>query len=157
MDQLIRSLIYQIFGSSLKIPDAVCRLFAACANGTRQPPSGALLGVLHETLLALGETYIVIDALDECTERKELSRVFSDIVSRTSKLHFLVTSRKEPDIVSLIQPLATHQLGLEPEVMRADINTFISETLKSDDKLKLWSSKTHIQIEEVLMKGANGM
>ena len=157
MNHLIRSLIYQLLGSSLKLPSPLSRLFAACANGNRQPTSENMLAVLHEILIALGETYIVIDALDECTERQELFKVFRDFVSRTPKLHLLATSRKEPDIVSLIQPLATHNIGLDPQIISADINTFISETLKSDDKLKVWSSNTHMQIEEALMKGANGM
>ena len=157
MDQLIRSLVYQLLDSSLEIPDPLYRLCATCANGDRLSTTDAILAVLQDILLTLGETYIVIDALDECTERKKLFEMFSDIMPRTPMLHVLVTSRKEPDIVDWIQPLVTYQVDLEPQTIEADIHTFICETLKTDDKLKKWSSNTHRQIEKALMKGANGM
>ena len=157
VDQLIRSLVYQLLGSSLKLPDPLCRLFAECENGDRQPTPDAMLALLHDVLHTSGEAYIVIDALDECTEREKLFKVFGDFMSWTPKLHFLVTSRKEPDIVELIQPLFTSQVSLEPQTICADIYTYISGTLKSDDKLRRWGSNTHTQIEEALMKGANGM
>lgn len=103
----------------------------------------------------MGNAYIIIDALDECTKREELFNTFNEILSWQLDLRFLATSQKLQSISDSLEPLATMQINLEPKLIGDDIRMFISETLKGDVKLKKWGKEIHAEIKAALMKGAN--
>lgn len=59
-------------------------------------------------------TYVVIDALDECQDRKSLLEGLKDIQSwNQSDLHVFGTSRRETDIEDALGPLGTDIISLD--------------------------------------------
>ena len=102
--------------------------------------------------------YIIIDALDECTERESLLELIQKIVDwKSSTLHILVTSRKEREIEDSLMLRCQHTMALQDSVISRDIEIHVCEKLQNDPKLKKWPAKVQAEIKEKLTKGACGM
>ncbi|KAL8638995.1 MAG: hypothetical protein Q9228_003911, partial [Teloschistes exilis] len=94
-EKMIRSLIVQLFLQRTRTSQALEALYLSSMNGERQPTSETLLKTLQQ-MLGFEDTYIVIDALDECLERHELMENIEELTRWTGeKLHILITSRPE--------------------------------------------------------------
>ena len=155
---MIRSLIVQLLGKLSHTPDMLKRVYAQSQNGQRQPSAEDLEDVLHYLLSAYREVFIVLDALDECSDRDLLLDTIEKVRGwNFSGLHLLATSRKENDIDLVIQPLATHQVSIQNALVDADIQVYILDRLKNDPKLKKWPTSVQQEIQEALLKGAQGM
>ena len=91
IEGLIRSLIRQFSALCGSLPATLTKLFCSCHYGGSQPTSKSLQAALIHILEAFDDVYIVLDALDECTERKDLLQWILEMVSwRKGKLHLLV-------------------------------------------------------------------
>ena len=113
-------------------------------------------------MATLKDTYLILDALDECVERSELLINLERIMSwEDANLHILVTSRREQDIEDALTPLieAKDQIGIQSALVNADIRVYIRDRLQIDRKLKRWKNnpKVQLEIEDELMKKACGM
>ena len=72
----------------------------------------------------LPQSYIVLDALDECTQRAELVEIFETMMGwKVPNLHLLVTSRREHDIESSLKGYVDprNSICLQSEVVDQDI------------------------------------
>ncbi|THY72475.1 hypothetical protein D6C87_07868 [Aureobasidium pullulans] len=159
LDGLLRSLVWQLSSSSsnyasLEIP----------YNHNKLQPSILKLKELLETMLfaSSGHVIIVLDALDECTERSELLPWLSQIAGRcTSNVQIIITSRKEYDIrVALEKWMTTDSmLSIPHSQVDEDIRTYVRARIISDEGLKRWDNKPRVQdkIEKHLMGKAQGM
>jgi hypothetical protein len=128
-------------------------------NGKQQPMTGELLTTLRQIVQEFDETFIILDALDECTERQELLTNIEEIAKwKIGKLHILATSRREKDIEEWLEPLVNDQekICIQSALVNDDIRTYVHEKLQTDRKLK-WSAKVQEEIEKSLMDGAHGM
>jgi hypothetical protein len=131
-------------------------------NGEQQPISDTLLMTLHQMVREFGETYIILDALDECKNREELLEGLGEIVSwELKKLHILVTSRREKDIEQPLESLVNdeNRACIQSTLVNDDIRAYIHKRLQTDQKLKRWrkNSKAQQEIETTLMGKADGM
>jgi hypothetical protein len=79
-EMMVRSLLCQLSQQSINIPASLDALFSSCESGQRQPSIHALMDALQSMIQDLPQSYIVIDALDECTQRVELMEVFETMV-----------------------------------------------------------------------------
>jgi hypothetical protein len=118
--------------------------------------------MLHATLLHLPQSYLVLDALDECSDRTGLMRVIERTAEwQHERLHLLVTSRKEREIeVSLECIVDGHNIiSLEREIVDKDIQKYVRQRLADDKDLRKWQNDpdTRVEIEKTLMTGAHGM
>ncbi|KAF2705369.1 hypothetical protein K504DRAFT_388446, partial [Pleomassaria siparia CBS 279.74] len=103
------------------------------------------------------ETFVVLDALDECAD---LDGLFNHITTVTSwglqAFHCLLTSRIETTLHNTVLP-AFH-VQLEAKVVNDDIRRYIRQVLETDTAFKRWKGKPQaIKIEDELMKNAAGM
>ena len=82
-------LLVQFSARSDECCDILSRLYSVHSDGLRQPSDGALLDCLKQmlTMEELGETYIIVDALDECpttsgtpSAREKVLEVVTDLV-----------------------------------------------------------------------------
>jgi hypothetical protein len=69
---MLRSLLCQLLQRSVVIPKGVDALFSSCENGQRKPSLHALLDVTRQVTQEFAHVYVILDALDECTQRSEL-------------------------------------------------------------------------------------
>jgi hypothetical protein len=157
-ENLIRSLITQLSTPSAKTPEALQALYSRNQDGQQQPSNDRLVATLQSILGDFPKTYIILDALDECTDREELLELIREISGwKMGKIHILATSRRERDIEEALEPLLTDQICIQSAQVNGDIQLHIRERLHNDPKLKKWPVKVKEEIEETLMDGACGM
>ena len=159
---MLRSLICQLSRQSVKVPEALDVLFSSCDDGQRQPPVHLLLEVTQKIVQEFPQAYIVLDALDECTQYAQLMGILETIAGwQLQNLHLLVTSRRERDIESSLEGFITEEnrISLESRLVDEDIRRFVRQRFSDDKSLRKWEKDATIrqEIEIVLMKGAHGM
>lgn len=137
-------------------------MFYSHGRGKRQPTLDALLKALRELIRELPISYVVLDALDECNDRTELLEILETIVRwDLTKLHIIVTSRRERDIEISLKPLIGEpsQICLQSKIIDNDIRTYVRHRLSVDKNLKRWQKNVdvHQEIETALMGKAHGM
>ncbi len=114
------------------------------------------------------QTYLVIDALDECpnttgtpSAREKVLDFVEDLVqSNHSNLSICITSRPEQDINFVLDPLTfiSRRVFLHEEVgQREDINSYIRSVVRSDRAMRRWKAEDQELIIKVLSERANGM
>ena len=151
---LIRSLIRQFSASYEGLPAVLAELFRSCHDGGSQPTSKSLQDALFLILEAFDDVYIVLDALDECAERKDLSKWIMEMVSwRKSKLHLLVTSRPEEDIAKQLRLLDPYHVSMEPDLVTSDVAKYIDSILEVEDR---WNDEVKAVIKTTLLENAEG-
>ena len=159
---MIRSLVSQLYQQCIKMPTALQELFSSCGNGQRQPSLDSLLEVMSSIIQEFPESYIVLDALDECTDRTELMDMLERIIGlKLEGSHILVTSRKERDIEISLGTVADPQniICLQNKLVDRDIRTYVRQRLSNDQSLNKWQKDPDIrhEIDIALTKGACGM
>lgn len=159
-EKMIRSLIAQL--SKYCASSVLQDLYSSCSGGNRQPTEEVLLNTLHAMMASLGDTYIILDALDECAEREELLVDLREIISWEGvNLHVLATSRRERDIEDELKTWSNLRncINIQSTLVDADIRTYIHDRLQVDRKLRRWQKNREMQseIENTLMKKAYGM
>jgi hypothetical protein len=159
---MLRSLLCQLLQRSVVIPRGVDALFLSCKNGQRKPSLHALLDVIRQVAQEFAHIYIVLDALDECTQRLELMDMLETIAGwRLENLHLLMTSRKERDIESSLESYIKEEdtVCLQRDVVDQDIQRYVQQRLSNDKGLAKWNKDATIrqEIETAMMCGAHGM
>jgi hypothetical protein len=155
---LLRSLIQQICEADKTLPADIKKLYDD--NKLHSPTSNIqdLKKLLASVSRSQGVRYIVIDALDECTEREELLRVLSALVSMNdASLRILVTSRYEMDIKKELKDIVTDSISIEGLHVTRDISVYVRNQVASDSKLKKWPDDLKMRIETTLVTRAQGM
>jgi hypothetical protein len=142
------------------MPDSLRAFYEKHQHG--QPPEAGLLKAI-KSLLEYKQSFIIIDALDECPnsgdERGDLCDILEELHSWAQpNLHLLVTSRKEVDLCDALESLVTlGPISIQGGVVKSDIRKYVRSQLESDSKLKKWSDEIQTEIEETLVEGAQGM
>jgi hypothetical protein len=140
------------------LPSALEELYEKIQkNKDKQPDKENLIGCLQQLITSFGDVFIVIDALDECPERREVLSLFKAMISwKFSHLRILITSRDESDIRETLAPVLTAQLSINEDLVDADIRTHVAQELKKGE-LAECPSDLKWAIENTLTRGAHGM
>ena len=154
----IRSLLFQCALQANGILHDLEQLYQNCRSGQQQPAEDAIQSLFQEAMARPGEKYIVLDALDECTDREQLLPFMRELItSRSQKLRILVTSRREKDIEDVLGQVAIYNINIQSNIVDADISVYICDQMATDTKLKKWPDSVKNQILTELMAKAGGM
>lgn len=124
----------------------------------RDPSSASLVETLMILLKQSGKTYIVLDALDESREQKEILHLISRIKEGLGcSANILITSRMEQHIQTGLQHLATREIYLQGPQVHRDIQTLVNRVLVTDPVLSKRPVYIKKEIEQALVNGASGM
>ncbi|OAG13220.1 HET-domain-containing protein [Alternaria alternata] len=159
---MLRSLLCQLLQSSVGILKGVDALFSSCENGKRQPPLHMLLEVTRQAMQEFTQVYVILDALDECTQRSELMDMLETVARwQLDNLHLLMTSRKERDIETCLESYIREEdtVCLQRDVVDQDIQRYVQQRLRDKKSLAKWTKDAAIsqEVEDALMRGAHGM
>ena len=125
-----------------------------CVSGLRHLSADMLRTVLSLVLKNFQDVYLLVDSMDECTQRKELLAWIKEMKgSKTGNLHLLATSRPEHIIKECMESLEIGQVCLEGDDVNRDIESYVDDLLQESEKLKKWSE----EIRQKLMTNAAGM
>ncbi|KAF7969706.1 hypothetical protein HWV62_26164 [Athelia sp. TMB] len=157
-DKLIRSIITQLSNRcGENMPTALVELYHTCDHGDRQPLESQLENTLARILGACNSTYILIDSLDECAEKEDLLEWIQSATSAASgKLHIMLTSRPEPEIMRGLSYLFCRQkVDIGNQSTAIDIATYIDAELAKMHKWNQPGEKD--EIKGALVNGSDGM
>jgi Cdc6-like AAA superfamily ATPase len=167
-DNVLRSLISQLYHKRKDTQKLLDSLFSSCGNGRSQPTCESLCKVFLQMINQTEEIYIVLDALDECRTRKgPLSEGLLAWIQSLQNLeqrnvHLLVTSRPEHDIEQVLREVAQSDRDIVPlqsDLIKDDIRSYVHTRVRKSDGLKRWRKLPDVldEIERVLMEKAQGM
>jgi hypothetical protein len=155
---LIRSLITQFSTPYGGVPAVLTQLYHSCHSGRAQPSVESLQATLLLILEAFDDVYIVLDALDECAERKDVLKWIKQTTSwRKSKLHLLATSRPEEDIAKHLRLLDPDHVNIMQDLVRRDIERYINSILYDEDSFGQWGDEMKANVKNTLLESAGGM
>jgi hypothetical protein len=168
LDNVLRSLISQLYHKRKDTQKLLDSLFSSCDDGRRQPSCESLCKVFLQMVTQTEEIYLVLDALDECGTRKGLlsegllAWIQSLLDLQQRNIHLLVTSRPEHDIELVLRKLAQSDediVLIQSDLIKDDIRSYVHTRVKTSDGLKRWRSRTDVldEIQRVLMEKAQGM
>ncbi|KAN0071270.1 WD40-repeat-containing domain protein [Elaphomyces granulatus] len=118
------------------------------------------LSEVFDNMLAdpsLSRTYLIVDALDECVNKKELTkllRLMSATAEKSSKVKWLISSRYRPDIESQLKERARLDLELNAESISTAVDAYIDHKLSKLDYLD--DLRVRAQVADELRKRADG-
>jgi hypothetical protein len=119
----------------------------------------SLLRELQETLekvvCAFEQVYILIDGLDEITEREHILALSKRLVAYPFSLNIIVVSRPIKDIESAFSGF--DHLEIEQKEVCDDIKTYVQRRLNNDASFKSINSALKGQIQETLIAESAGM
>lgn len=108
------------------------------------------------------QTFLVVDALDECEEpkRHKMLQFLQEIVDSPPIIKVLVTSRREADIVREFELLKRPTVMVEARNVAADIEKYVTDEvqrLRGAKRLYVKSDKLEREIIKTLRGKADGM
>jgi hypothetical protein len=165
---LLSSLLVQLYHQSDSYCDVLSDFYSEHANGSRYPGNDALAGCLKDLLKLPGHApvYLIVDALDECSNTSSIPSPRSHVLnliekltkSEISNLHICVTSRPEMDIKDSLDPLIFGSVSLHDERgQKNDIEEYITFVINTDPKNKRWKPEDKQLVIDVLTSKAAGM
>ena len=166
---LLSSLLVQLSDQSDIFCDALFSLYSAHKRGLEQPTDNSLAQCLKDmlTMIRQAPIYLIMDALDECTNdsgipsssRERVLRLVKDLVElRHPTLRLYITSRPEFDICAVLEPLATQQVSLHNENgQKEDINNYVEFVVRSDGRMKRWGDDDKDAVIKSLTEQSDGM
>ncbi|KDR69031.1 hypothetical protein GALMADRAFT_1353006, partial [Galerina marginata CBS 339.88] len=156
-ENLIRSLISQFSHQRGGIPAELADLHKNCGDH-HQPSVNQLQDVLRNILIGFSSTYIVIDALDECTDRKETLFWLNNLVSSTKlaagNFHIMVTSRPERGIEEVFGMFDPHAIDVAEATANKDIIKYLESQMETI--LKKYNDNFREEIQSSLREHAEG-
>ena len=138
------------------IPPELADLYKNC--GVLQPLDDQLQDTLRDVLNGFSDAYIVIDALDECTDRNSalnwVKTLLADTDHKARNLHIVITSRPEPDIEENFEALHPDLIDVGKAVSNKDILKYLE--LQMESKFKKYDENTRNKIKLGLAKRSDG-
>jgi len=133
-------------------------LYFHCGKGYQQPSLDDLHNILQIILGGFDSPYIILDALDECSERdKVLDWVQTVILHKNEnfRLHLITTSRPEKEINDKLN--SYHCVDLVEASGNHDIEVYLDHQLQTESVWQKWGPEIQDEINLTLRQQADGM
>jgi hypothetical protein len=167
---LVLSLLIQLSFRSGPRCDILSQIYSDHDKGAKQPNDDTLTQCLKGMLKLPDQhpTYLIIDALDECsnvsgipTPRKRVLQLVKELVDlHIPNLHICVTSRPEIDIRDVLELLTSRRVSLHDQNgQKKDIEDYVRSVVYSNSEpiMRRWRKEDKELVVEILSKRADGM
>ena len=165
---LLSSAISQLCDQSDSYYNILSKFYTTHRDGEQSPSDDELAQCLKDVLELPRQApvYLIIDALDECSNtsampsprEKVLKLVVHLIESQLTNLRICVTSRPEIDIKVVLEPLAFRSISIHDEKGQlVDIENYIRSVINTDPRNQRWRQEDKEYVIDVLTKHADGM
>ena len=165
---LLSSVLVQLSDQSKSYYDVLSAFYSTHRDGAQIPSDDELVRCLKGLLSLPGQTpvYLVVDALDECSNtsalsspRKEVLKILDDLINaRLPNLHICLTSRPEADIKLVLEPLSFRSVSLHDESgQKEDVENYIKSVVNTNSDMRRWKPEHKQLVIDVLTKRADGM
>lgn len=166
---VIKSLVRQLLDKTTDL-SALWTLYKdACTYGTRDATIHELLSVFKTMAGTFRDTYIIVDALDECQDKSKLPLLLQSLSTwNSTRTRVLLTSRRDDDIFTMLKTIvpASCMCRIEEANVNIDIRIFLHDEHQNGEsgkKFKDWEEDEDDpgpivnRIEKVVATNANGM
>ena len=124
---------------------------ARWSNGMVQPTNEQLLEMINGTAEELGQTYIILDALDEATDRDEMLTAVREMLSWDIKgFHLYVSSREDQDLDTTIAGKC-ECVTMCTDWLDEDLELYIREQMQTSAELRTWPAKLQQETQRALL------
>ena len=167
---LVTSLLIQLSARSDPRYNILSCLYSAHDNGKEQSNDGTLKRCLIEMLTLPDQrpTYLVMDALDECsdvsgipTSRNRVLQLMKELVDlHIPNVHICVTSQPEVNIRDVLKPLTSCLVSLHDQSrQKKDIEDYVRSVIYSESEviMQRWKKEDKELVIETLSERADGM
>ncbi|KAF7363939.1 hypothetical protein MSAN_01052200 [Mycena sanguinolenta] len=154
---MLSSIISQLEEHLPKDSSPLQKLYEQLEFGAHQPSMKELETCFKDLITALSPRpiFIVLDALDECSEPNKLEPILY-LFQSARNTHVFVTSRHENFFIQLLRPLATYQLNLNSLIDR-DIDIYLRQFLVKELPFREWAEADRNLVLNYLCKHSDGM
>ncbi|KAK1486328.1 pfs domain-containing protein [Colletotrichum tamarilloi] len=121
----------------------------------QQPGLEEFLEATVATMGCFHRVFLVVDALDECSERKKLLDIFKELQS-VRNLHLVLLSRREQQIEKVLSASST-ELSLCGAHVDQDIAAYVRQRIHHSEEMKEWTGEDRAKVETQLIEMAGGM
>ena len=164
---LLSSFLVQLYLQSDSYFDILSKFYSEHDKGSRTPSDDALTGCLKDLLVlpGLAPVYLIVDGLDECpnpsvvrSPRAKILNLIEELVkTEILNLRVCITSRPEPDIKDVLEPLIFRSVSLHDESgQKRDIEDYIKSVINTRTT-KRWKEDHRKLAIDVITKKSNGM
>ncbi len=163
LDNLLRSLAFQLYSQCADARKDLDTLLTACDNGQRQPETVSLSRTVHGMMQHPQKLQIVLDALDECATRAELLDWMKTLAGPDlTHVHLVATSRREEELESSLGGWIQDddRIPIDRDSVNDDIRSYVKARLqRSEDFQRRWASMPSVleEIESAIGGRADGM
>ena len=165
---LLSSTLFQLCDQSDFYYDILASFYSTHRDGAQSPGDGELIRCLKDVLSLPGQApvYLVIDALDECSNTSALSSPRLEVLTllesfvdlQQPNLRICVTSRPEADIKLILEPLTFRSVSLHDEQgQKEDVEKYIKSVVNTNRNMRRWRPEHRELVINVLTERADGM
>ena len=155
---LLCSITYQLCVCLDTLPGILVTAYKNCGSGTTLPSWDVLQQICSSAFQYLPETFIIIDALDECNEIGQVAAWLKKLLTAGGgRLNVLITSRDKPGNIVHFSRIQQQEVIHLDDFTNADIQLYINSRMKESPRLMLWSEEIQANIRQCLLEGAGGM
>jgi hypothetical protein len=167
---LVTSLLTQLSSYSGLRCDILSCLYSKHDDGAQQPSDDTLTRCLKEMLTLPDQRpiYLIIDALDECSNtsgipshRNRVLQLVKELINlHLPNLHICITSRPEVDIREVLEALTSRRVSLHDQSgQKKDIEDYVRSVVYSDLEpiMRRWRKEDKDMVIEALSERADGM
>ena len=165
---LLSSVLFQLCNQSDSYYDILSTFYSTHRRGAQSPSDDELIQCLKVLLNLPGQApvYLIIDALDECSNisglsspRAEVLILLEDLInSHVSNLRICITSRSEVDIKPVLEPLTFRSVPLHDESgQKEDIKNYIKSVVGTNRNMRRWKPEQKQLVIDVLTERVDGM
>ena len=167
---LVLSLLTQLSTYSDPCFNTLSRLHSDLKDGTRQPSDNSLTRCLKKMLTLPNQRpiYLIIDALDECSNvsgipssRNRVLQLVKELIDlHLPDLHIFATSRPEVDIREVLKPLTSSRVSLHDQSgQKKDIEDYVRSVVYSNSEpmMRRWRKEDKDLVIESLSERVDGM
>ncbi|KAI9766598.1 MAG: hypothetical protein M1840_006409 [Geoglossum simile] len=153
---LLAAILKQLVQARPSMTEPVARLYDYHASRRTRPSLEEIFSALQSILTNHLSVYLLIDALDECSDkegtRSELLNKLYALQSKTD-LHLMVTSRFIPEIANEFKPALT----LEVRASKADVKRFVEGQMYRLPNCVQRDEALQVIVQEKLVEAVDGM
>ncbi|KFX95786.1 hypothetical protein V490_03675 [Pseudogymnoascus sp. VKM F-3557] len=153
---LLSAILKQLVQAKPSAAKAATILYQRHSSQGTRPSLDEIFAALKTSMMSFCTVYIIVDALDECSDRDGTRSQFlaklRDLQDEFD-LHLMVTSRANPDIVSQFTSSTTLEIRASP----ADVKQFVRGQIYRLPKCVQRDNKLQGEIEDKIVEAVDGM
>ena len=154
---MVSSLLGMLGYSTESQPQCIRDLHDKHLSGQQEPSFDDIVSALVSVLQGRRKIYILLDALDECSEQDRLLKCICTIESTCKNVNIFVSSRREYNITEALVDRVKYDIDMKIAAVDADIELFVRNFLSTDRALSKWPSDIRAEIKDELCGRSGGM